>query len=454
MKPLAIVLAILAVSFPTPPALAADGATDTLPGYLGNWKLDRAARAALEEGSAWSDAKLQLALRIISRLGVAPADAYDGWASEAAAIGPERAAAIGDRFVKIEGRAIFIAPLVLPAEIAEIVGRKEIDVVRLKAGDGMIVDVLADAAPKAWPRWRPIDEAAAVIGLAVSIAAGPVPAPPPADGVAWPVEPAAILVVARRVAWYPATPLGGLGMDYGLFDTVADGQKLVGGDTEAFYGMLAAVGRGSAESIEAAAGPPADIMPLLDPKQRWFADHRGDPITVDGVARRATRIAIDDPVRRRAVGADHYWELFVFVPTSLIKIGERLQESYPIVCCVRSLPNGMPTGQNINERVRVSGFAMKRYAYPLPKVKGEKEQPDRRQETPLVIGRRAAWVPEPSTAGATSFLGWIFAGLAALIGLLLAFGAWRSSRDTRRRERSERDALPERISLPERIERP
>jgi hypothetical protein len=65
-----------------------------------------------------------------------------------------------------------------------------------------------------------------------------------------------------------------------------------------------------------------------------------------------------------------------------------------------------------------------------------------------VIGRRAVWVPEPSTAGATSLLGWIFAGLAAVIGLLLAFGAWRSARDTRRRERRERDALPDRIELP------
>jgi hypothetical protein len=31
---------------------------------------------------------------------------------------------------------------------------------------------------------------------------------------------------------------------------------------------------------------------------------------------------------------------------------------------------------------------------------------------------------------------------------LLAFGAWRSARDTRRRERREREALPERIELP------
>ena len=56
------------------------------------------------------------------------------------------------------------------------------------------------------------------------------------------------------------------------------------------------------------------------------------------------------------------------MPTSLIKIDDRVQDTYPIVCCVRDLPAGMPTGQQINEQVRVSGFAMKRYAYPLPKM--------------------------------------------------------------------------------------
>lgn len=445
MKTTMLALALCAV-IPVAASVAADGDTDTLPGYLANWKLDRAARAPLEQPSEWSEARLQLALRLIARLALAPADAYAGWA-EAAVSGPD-AAGLGDRFVKLEGRAVFVAPLVLPAETAEIAGRKEIDLVRLRTADGAVVDILADAAPRAWPRWRPIDEAASVIGLAVSTAPGPVPAPAPADGTAWPAGSASLLVAARRVTWQPATPLGGLGMDYGLFDTVADGQKLVAGDTEAFYALLAAVGRGSEESIAAAAGPPADVMPLIDPKQRWFADHRGDAITVDGVARRATRIAIDDPVRRREVGADHYWELFIFVPTSLIKIGERLQETYPIVCCVRSLPAGMPTGQNINERVRVSGFALKRYAYPLPRVQGEADRPDRRQETPLVVGRQAVWVPEPSSANATSLLGWAFAALAGLIGLLLAFGAWRSSRDTRQREKRERDALPDRIQLP------
>ena len=152
MKPFAIVLAILALSFAALPAVATDGVTDTLPGYLGNWKLDRASRAGLEEAAPWSDAKLQLALRLIARLNLAPADAAAAWADDAQPLGPDAAASLGDRFVKIEGRAIFVAPLVLPEEIAEIAGRQEIDVVRLKAADGRIVDVLAGTAPRAWPQ--------------------------------------------------------------------------------------------------------------------------------------------------------------------------------------------------------------------------------------------------------------------------------------------------------------
>jgi hypothetical protein len=427
---------------------AADRSTDTLPGYLETWKLDRAARGVIEEPSAWNDAKLQFALRLITRLGLAPADAFAAWSTAAVTESPLSAEALADRFVRIEGRAVFIAPLTLPEAIAEIADRKTIDVVRIKTAAGPLVDVLAAAAPEDWPRWRTIDEPASVVGLPLATGPGPQPAPPPAEAAAWPVEPAALLLAAKRVAWQPAKPLGALGMDYGLFDTVADGQKLVAGDTEAFYAMLAAVGRGTQEGIEKVAGPPADVVPMIDPGQGWFKSHRGDPVTIDGTARRATRIAIDDPLRRREIGADHYWELFIFVPTSLLKINDRLQENYPIVCCVRKLPDGMPTGQNINERVRVSGFAFKRYAYPLPQIKGAATKEDQRQETPLVIGKHAVWVPEPSNAAATSLLGWIFAGLAGVIGLLLLFGIWRFNRDARRTEKLHREALPDKLELP------
>ena len=160
---------------------AADRSTDTLPGYLETWKLDRAARGVIEEPSAWNDAKLQFALRLITRLGLAPADAFAAWSTAAVTESPLSAEALADRFVRIEGRAVFIAPLTLPETIAEIADRKTIDVVRIKTAAGPLVDVLAAAAPEAWPRWRTIDEAASVVGLPLTTGPGPQPAAPPSS---------------------------------------------------------------------------------------------------------------------------------------------------------------------------------------------------------------------------------------------------------------------------------
>ena len=187
---------------------------------------------------------------------------------------------------------------------------------------------------------------------------------------------------------------------------------------------------------------------MIDPGRDWFRLHRGEPVLIDGIARSATRIEIDDPARRRQIGADHYWELYVFVKTPLIRINDRVQESYPIVCCVRSLPKGMPTGHAITERVKVAGFALKRYGYPLPKIKGAGAgQPDQRQESPLVIGARAVWIEEPSPAMAVSLLGWVFMALAAIIGLVLAVGAWSFGRGWRRGG-GPGGGLPDRVELP------
>ena len=131
---------------------------------------------------------------------------------------------------------------------------------------------------------------------------------------------------------------------------------------------------------------------------------------------------------------------------------ERLQEDYPVVCCVRTLPEGMPTGQQIGERVRVSGFAFKRYGYPLPDLKisssqGDKEQRGQRQETAMLIGRSADWMPAPSPTNEVNTLGWIFLGIASVIGVAVALAAWSFARDSRRRDRQVRRELPDRIDL-------
>ncbi len=424
-----------------------------LPAFLVMKEIDLANRQAFVGDAAWNDDKERALVKVLTRLS-APANLAAAWAAEAGEVAPRgEPTPLGDRLVRVAGRAIFVAPREVPAAIAASSGCDRYDLVRIVAAGGAVVDVAVPRAPRAWPRWRAIDEPAVVVGLPLTAAAGPQPVAAGSDGNPWPAADHDLLLAATRIAWQPPTVLGRLGMDYALFDTVVEDRKLEPGDTEAFWGVMAASARTTPAGIARAAGGATDILTLIDPAQQWFASHRGDPVVIEGVARTARRVAIDEPERQAAVGADHYWELEVFVDTPTIKVGERIQDRYPIVCCVAAVPEGFPRGDDISERVRVPAFAFKRYSYPLrdavitssleqSEIKGE------RISTPLVIGPRVDWVQPPSATGMSNLLFGVFASIIGLLGVLLAVNAWSSARARRRAERERRAALPDRLELP------
>jgi hypothetical protein len=431
--------------------------------YLDTFKLGAEARGSLDAETGWSDAKQNLCLRLLMRLLSAPSAAATEWRTHAGRLeealrSPDL---FRDRLVRVDGRAVFVAPVKLPPDQAELHNRGSFDLVRIVADDGGIIDVITDAAPKSWKRWAAIEERSSAVGVAVSGLAtgganGPLPTAADPSRSEWPADPRRLLLVSPRVAWFPDTPLGRLGMDYGLFDKVVDGSKLLAADADAFYAMLSAVGRGTRAGIEKVATPIEDPIPLIDPRARWMESHRGDPVRLSGVARRAMRIAVDDPARRVELGSDHYWELYVFLPTPTIQIGKTIQDSFPVVCCVRSLPSDMPFGDSMSEWVEVDGFAMKQYAYSLPGDDKEKDDSGKvdagkagrgakeRRETPLFIGRQAVWKPAPSTKDLTSTLGWVFMGLAATLAIAMMLAAWSMARKSGRRNR---EALPDRVEI-------
>ena len=439
------------------PAVAAAARVATKPGsslesFLAIKQIAVGDRAAVDAAAPWGEDQERVLVKVISRL-AAPAPLLARWRDEAAAVSPRgEPTSITDRLVKVHGRATFVAPRRLPADLAERLGRASYDLVRIVDERAAVVDVVVPRAPVAWARWRPIDEPAEAWALPLTAKVGPSPVGTDTFQ-AWPDAAHDLLVAATAVSWQPPTPLGQLGMDYALFDTVVDDRKLEPGDTEAFWRVMAAARRTTPAEVARAAGRRTDVLDLIDPARKWFASHRGDPVVIDGVARRATRIVIDDPDRREAVGDDHYWELEVFADTPTIKVNERIQDRYPIVCCVAKLPAGMPSGEDISERVRVPAFGFKRYSYPLrdpqsalppaaDEVKGE------RVSTALVIGPGVEWLRPPSPAGASNLLFGVFAGILCLLGAVFTVNAWMARRDRRAAERRRREAMPERLDLP------
>jgi hypothetical protein len=429
----------------------ADDAAPTLGDVLATKQIAAGERAAFADGGPWTADKDRLLVRVLARLR-APDTLVEAWRRDAAPVAERGVATpLGDRLVAIRGRATFVAPLTLAAELATLAGRPAYDMVRSVDDRGAVVDVIVPRAPRAWPRWTPIDEPTAVFGLPLAAGPGPRPGDAPAAAAAWPATPPDLLVAATAVAWRPARMLGGLGLDYALFDDVVDDRRLEAGDAPAFYATLAAVRGTTPAAIAKAVGGETDLIPLIDPARQWFATHRGEPVLVEGVARRATRIAIDDAGRRAQVGADHYWEVEVFVDTPPISIDGRVQDRYPVICCVRDLAAGMPAGETISERVRVPGFAFKRYRYPLPEVvvDGREEVPrGKRQSAPLLVAPRVEWLPPPSARGLSDGLFWIFFGILGALAALFAFSTWSSAREARRAEALRRESMPDRIDLP------
>lgn len=422
-------------------------ATSTLPGYLAAFGLDRPERSLLEEPLAWDDAKQHLAERVLARLLLAPAERAAEWESAAAPIAPDGAdpaSLVGDVLLRVGGRALQVAPVAAVATDADALpsGVPDAVVVRVRDPAGRIIDVLTAGAPRGWPRGMPIDEPVTVAGLPLAAGTGP-PSAAAATG-ARPGAAADLLLAARRVAWHPGTALGAAGMDYGLFDGVVDGQGLAVADGDAFYAMLAATVRAALPATPAT--PP--ITDLIDPARKWFTRQRGDVVTLSGVCRRVTRIEVDDPLRRRQAGLDHYWELYVFVDTPLLQVHGELHDTYPVVCCVRELPPGMPTGQTVNEPVTVTGFAFKRYAYPLP-VTGKAAGVSRRLEVPLLIARDVAWRPVAAGApGAVPGRRATLLPLLLVLPLLAVVGWWLWSQRQGSRTGPGRN-LPDRVRLPE-----
>ena len=392
--------------------------------------IDASHFARLVDGQPWEAGEDEILMKIFYRLPSLRGIEMQRWAqplSMAELTG--RPDSHRGEVYRLEGRAVSVDTLHPVPEIARRLGLSRYYRVELELSGGHRAAVFAREIPIAWTKDAEWNEPAAALGFFLKI-----------EG----QEDAAVPVfAAHRIAWYPDTLLGKLGMDVGLLDRVwaeemsggpsGTGKdvdiaklRLSGKDREAFYELLAAAGRaqrgqliGEARKHLAATGRQSySVVPLFNQPKTQL----GELVVLTGNARRILRIPVDDQEIRSRLAMDHYYEIYLFTDDS---------QDNPLVFCVREVPAGMPTGEGpqFSEAITVAGFFFKTWAY----RRTAQDDPGKVQWqlAPLLIGREALWLPAPSSKPDTVYEV-VGGGIILLVVAGLALLGWSFSRTTRK----------------------
>lgn len=385
--------------------------------------LDQSHFDRLTDGQPWIEGENELLLRLLFRMPSFRALDIYRWAKPLPPMNElfQDPGAYRGRFFALRGRVLSIEPQRPLPEMAE---RFEFDVyyrckLELAENKAMAV-VFTRVVPDEWASGGPIDEQCGANGMFLKVG-GPE------------ANPNMPFFAARRLAWYPDTLLGKLGMDYGLFEDVEDRRSLTRRERDAFYRMLMVAGytnptqlmrRATQRAIEETGQKDSSVVPLFNeaPQQR------GELFVLQGTARRVVKIRVEDPEIVERFGIDHYYEMAIYTDDS---------QGNPIFFCVRHLPEGMPTGDDprFGEFVRVAGFFFKTWGYrPIaggPEVDDEGNRVVRRQLAPLLIGNQPVWYPAPK-AERNPWIGAIAGGLFVLALVGIWIGVWRYSRSDKK----------------------
>ena len=408
--------------------------------FFGVQGIDEKRLGQLSDGQPWTDTEKELLLKILYRLGhtLRPWDLQRWSRGSADAAGLPRAAkALRGEVLHFAGRVLGVEVVELSPENAERYEMSRYYRCRLRLQEGQMAAVVAPKVPAAWKTGQPIDEATSGYGVFLKLERSD-------EGQSIPA------FAASRLAWYPRTPLGRLGMDVGLLDDVRmpadpglppgkgdsarltlDDLRLTGNDRECFYQMLAAVGRSAPgallrEAQQEAAGQGGQVSPVV----RLFnqpGEQQGKLFVLSGTARRVLRVPVNDPEIVSRFGIDHFFQVYLFTGDS---------QGNPLVFCLRELPPGMPTGDGARygEEVTVAGFFLKTWAYRIRLPEADSSRRSPWQLAPLLIGRDAMWRPAspPSRKGTLGLWG---AGFVVVLGLGIWILLWQVSRKDRQFER-------------------
>ncbi len=177
-------------------------------------------------------------------------------------------------------------------------------------------------------------------------------------------------------------------------------------EAHAYYAVIAKARDIPLPRLEQA-GRQEDYTVLLADAEQF----RGLPITIEGTIRRLNKISVPDKAVWEEFGLDQLYEAWMFTASS----GTR---PYRVLCT--SLPEGIPTGDQIDVPARFTGYFFKAEWY---------ESVGGLQKAPLLIGKTIRWERPIAASGSQSAddlgLAPYVIGLAVLVALGLALMIWR-----------------------------
>ncbi len=272
-------------------------------------------------------------------------------------------------------------------------------------------------------------------------------------------NPGDVVLQTDRIAWHPTATdtqfeietdhvlLARHGMDIGQLDEVKPKGRLSVHDRAAFYQMLLATARIPSSEVMSVSEQ-VNVTDLLQDSE----SHRGKFYRIEGTARRCVKILVDeDQLREHQVGS--YYELVVFQdPDALVKIRSKEDDTgkyfttYPVVVCVRTLPDRFPQGEDIQAAVRVTGSYLKLWAYPSEFMQSDGGQA--LQFSPLLIGDKPQLINPPTARDPFHARGFAIAFAVSLIGLAALIWWWGRGDDKFKRETLTRKyELPPNVQL-------
>ncbi len=477
-----VLLAASVTSAADAPALApADRLAKIL--AIDNWDESRFAKFA--DGTEISlDEQFEM-IRLAQRLDSLDAELFKSWGMFDSLVDQQTGALVGDRkgrLVRISGYAKSLSTIALKPADAERLNVEKVYLTTVGLPFRNEAMVLSIDVPDAWPIDRDFDERVMLGGVLVKIALKD--------------DRQVAVIVAPRLEWYPlkmALPttnygqglLGCYDYDVAQLDVVSQRQRFTRRESAAFYAMLEVMNKPRLHKLPYHANenlpvqaerwrrrlialggdtPPKDAaakkewtlarVALMAAREGKYSvapffnepeKHVGELVVLDGTVRRAVRIdlagGIDGTGDPTASNFDvpYYYQLDLFTEDS---------QNYPVVFCVRELPEGFPTGEGLSENVRIAGFFFKTWGYTARGgTAGEETTDANLRNAPLFVGDGPMLfvAPEPSFPWGAIAGG----SIVAVIGLLWFVG-WRWSQSDRAYERHIRDHLAdERPTFPE-----